>query len=192
MEKVNYSEKDYQDSTNQENTTHEQIMDSLRSRNFVYAGFLLRLVAAFIDGILFLALSIILGFITKVNLSNFLIEPTAIRGVLFISSFFFYMIFLLVFYWLYFALMESSSKQGTIGKIIVGIKVSDLNGQRINFLRASKRYFPVKFIIPFVLLLMGFQLIAFIFILIANLMIIFTEKKQGLQDIIAGCLVIRK
>ena len=38
--------------------------------------------------------------------------------------------------WLYFALMESSSKQGTLGKMALGIKVTDLSGNAISFGRA--------------------------------------------------------
>ena len=43
--------------------------------------------------------------------------------------------------WLYFALMESSGKQATLGKMMVGIVVSDLAGDRISFGKASGRYF---------------------------------------------------
>lgn len=44
-------------------------------------------------------------------------------------------------YWLYFAVMESSSKQATFGKILLNIKVSQSNGSRITFFRATARYF---------------------------------------------------
>jgi uncharacterized RDD family membrane protein YckC len=46
----------------------------------------------------------------------------------------------LVVAWLYFAVMESSAWQATIGKRIVGASVMDLTGERINFGRASIRY----------------------------------------------------
>ena len=43
--------------------------------------------------------------------------------------------------WLYFALMESSSKQATLGKMMIGVIVTDTDGNRISFGRASGRYF---------------------------------------------------
>ncbi|MDQ6646379.1 MAG: RDD family protein, partial [Pseudomonadota bacterium] len=46
--------------------------------------------------------------------------------------------------WLYFAICESSSWQATIGKLALGIRVTDLHGERISFPRALGRY-PAKF-----------------------------------------------
>ena len=43
--------------------------------------------------------------------------------------------------WLYFAGTESSPHQATVGKSILGIRVTDLEGRRIDFACASKRYF---------------------------------------------------
>ena len=80
--------------------------------------------------------------------------------------------------WLYYSLMESSRFQGTLGKMAVQIKVTDLEGNRVSFGRASGRYFG-KFLSG-ILLLAGFIMVAF------------TAKKQGLHDILAGCLVVRK
>jgi len=80
--------------------------------------------------------------------------------------------------WLYYALLESSSKQATIGKMICGIFVTDLQGQRISFGQASGRYFGM--IVSAIILCIGF------------LMCIWTEKKQCLHDMMAGCLVRRK
>jgi uncharacterized RDD family membrane protein YckC len=77
--------------------------------------------------------------------------------------------------WLYEALLTSSSLQGTVGKIVVGLRVTDLQGQRISFGRATGRHFA-KYLSA---LLLG----------IGYLMVAFTEKKQGLHDMIAGTLV---
>lgn len=79
--------------------------------------------------------------------------------------------------WLYYALMESSRYQATLGKVALGLAVTDLSGNRITFGRATGRYFA-KFL-SYVLYI-GF------------IMIGVTEKKQGLHDIIAGTFVIRK
>jgi uncharacterized RDD family membrane protein YckC len=80
--------------------------------------------------------------------------------------------------WLYWSLMESSVYQATIGKMIMGIVVIDTHGRRITFRRATVRYWS-KFLSA-LLLLAGF------------IMIGFTSKKEGLHDMIAGSLVIRR
>ncbi len=80
--------------------------------------------------------------------------------------------------WLYFALMESSVKQGTLGKMALGIIVTDANGNRISFGRATGRYFG--------------KIISGAILCIGYIMAGFTEKKQALHDMIAGCLVVNK
>ena len=77
--------------------------------------------------------------------------------------------------WLYFAVLESSSWQGTPGKKAFGMGVTDLDGNRISFGRATGRYFAK--IISGIILGIGF------------LMVAFTERKQGLHDMLAGTLV---
>jgi uncharacterized RDD family membrane protein YckC len=78
--------------------------------------------------------------------------------------------------WLYYALMESGSRQATIGKIALGLKVTDLQGERISFLRATGRYFGK--IISGMILYIGFIMAAF------------TERRQALHDLMAECLVV--
>jgi uncharacterized RDD family membrane protein YckC len=85
---------------------------------------------------------------------------------------------IVVLTWLYYALLESSPHQATIGKLAVGIKVTDENGNRVTLLRASGRHFAK--IISAMILMIGF------------IMAGFTEKKQALHDMIANCLVIKK
>ena len=80
--------------------------------------------------------------------------------------------------WLYYAGMESSSKQATFGKLALGIKVTRLNGERISFSRASARFFSK--ILSVLLFFIGFIMIAF------------TEKKQALHDMISGVVVVNK
>lgn len=74
--------------------------------------------------------------------------------------------------------MESSAWQATLGKKILGLKVTDLAGNRISFARASGRFFGK--ILSGMILGIGF------------LMAGFTERKQALHDILAGCLVLRQ
>jgi uncharacterized RDD family membrane protein YckC len=80
--------------------------------------------------------------------------------------------------WLYFAIMESSERQATFGKQIMGLKVTDMDGQRLTFARASGRFFAK--IISGMTLGIGFIIAAF------------TEKKQALHDMIAGTLVMKR
>jgi uncharacterized RDD family membrane protein YckC len=78
--------------------------------------------------------------------------------------------------WLYFALLESSAWQATVGKLVLGIRVTDLRGARISLPRALARYLA-KFLS---LLIVG----------IGFLMVAWTERKQGLHDLMAGTLVL--
>lgn len=78
--------------------------------------------------------------------------------------------------WLYYAALESSQLQGTFGKLAMELKVTNLAGKRIGFGQASGRYFGK--ILSTLILGIGF------------LMIAFTEKRQGLHDIMADCLVL--
>jgi uncharacterized RDD family membrane protein YckC len=80
--------------------------------------------------------------------------------------------------WIYYASMESSSWQATLGKKILGLRVTDLAGNRITFARASGRFFGK--ILSGMILGIGF------------LMAGFTARKQALHDILAGCLVLRQ
>lgn len=77
----------------------------------------------------------------------------------------------------YYVGLETSAKQATWGKQIVGIKVTDLNGRRITFGRALGRYFAK--------ILSGCTIIGWF-------MPLFTEKKQALHDIVAGTFVIER
>ncbi|MGI9026504.1 MAG: RDD family protein [Burkholderiaceae bacterium] len=80
--------------------------------------------------------------------------------------------------WLYYALMESSAAQATLGKMALGIRVVDLAGRRVSFLRATGRFFG--------------QFVSSLFFCIGYLMAAFTARKQALHDIMAGCLVVNK
>ncbi|MBL1214413.1 MAG: RDD family protein [Ignavibacteriae bacterium] len=167
----------------------------------IYAGFWKRLLAYLLDQIIISGIISILffpffimfaaGTIPKDLFKNFneydytLSSFQSVEGGLeaaaaFMFLFFIGVIFLLtiIIKWLYFALMESSKKQATLGKMIIGIMVTDLYGKRITFAKASGRFFS-KFISGFILNI-GYIIAAF------------TEKKQALHDMIAGCLVVNK
>jgi uncharacterized RDD family membrane protein YckC len=81
-------------------------------------------------------------------------------------------------FWGYFAGLESSSLQGTLGKAALGIVVTDYRGQRVNFGRATGRHFA-KWISA---LILG----------IGFLMAAFTPRKQALHDMVSGSLVVKR
>ena len=83
----------------------------------------------------------------------------------------------LVIGWLYFVLLETSQKQATLGKMLVEIKVTDINGNRLGFGQATGRYFS--------------KMISMIILGVGFLFPLWTPRKQALHDIIAGTLVLR-
>ena len=127
-----------------------------------YAGFWKRILAAFVDGIILQISGLV------ILLIDYVLGATGVINIL----------LNLIIGWLYFALMESSRQQATLGKQALGIIITDLNGNRIYFGKATTRYFG-KFISALILCI-GF------------IMAEFTEKKQALHDMIAGCLVVKK
>jgi uncharacterized RDD family membrane protein YckC len=73
--------------------------------------------------------------------------------------------------------LTSSSWQGTVGKRLLRLKVTDEAGNRIGFGRATGRFFAK--ILSNLLFCIGFIMIAF------------TDRKRGLHDMIAGTLVMK-
>lgn len=140
-----------------------------------YAGFWIRVAAAIIDGLI-LAVPITILFSLAFIPLIFANSPESSPFAFFISYFAACIVTILLS-WLYFAVRESSARQGTFGKSAVGIKVTDLNGERISFARATGRYFSKA--------LSSILYIGYI-------MVGFDECKQGLHDKIAGTLVVFK
>ena len=155
-----------------------------------YAGFWLRFVAVIIDGIVLWIVGAIVLFpiVGSMGLRGLIrggYGPGVWTGAMtpaemlpFFSLIFRFILISAVLKWLYFALLESSSWQATLGKKALGLEVTDLDGRRISFGRATGRTFAK--IISAMILYVGFMMAGF------------TEKKQALHDMIAGCLVIRK
>jgi uncharacterized RDD family membrane protein YckC len=142
-----------------------------------YGGFWIRVLAAIIDAIILRVVVAPIGLIFGgVGLAGSMMGrvphvPLALfgGGVTFIL--------LLFGSWLYEAFMESSSYQATLGKMIFGMKVTDLSGNRISFERATGRHFA--------------KLLSAMIFGIGYIMVGFTERKQGLHDLLAGTLVLR-
>lgn len=129
----------------------------------IYAGFWRRFSAYWLDAVLVNVVSFAITFSLVTMQPGFDLAATLLGIVL---------------SWLYYALMHSSRPQATLGKMAFGIKVTDLEGERISFLRATGRHFAAW--VSAILLLIGF------------LMAAFTERKQALHDQMAGTLVVRK
>jgi uncharacterized RDD family membrane protein YckC len=145
-----------------------------------YAGFWIRVLAYLIDFLVMMAVSCPLGILLGIAVAAFAAvaaggapqdsDPaTFTNGPSNLMS--------ILIGWLYFSLLESSSWQGTVGKKVLGLKVTDLNGNRLGFGRATGRYFG--------------KILSSMICLIGLIMVAFTEKKQGLHDMLAGTLVVK-
>lgn len=146
-----------------------------------YAGFWLRFVAYIIDAILINIVTSIINSTLGVNMFAALISnpdaspeesmemlTTMLPSVMQASA------IAMVITFLYFAYMESSKQ---LGKIALGLKVTDMNGQKIDFVKALTR--NIAKILSAILLLIGYIIARF-------------EKKQALNNVLTGCLVVKK
>src|SRR5688572_22622620 len=126
-----------------------------------YGGFWIRFLAYVVDSLI-------------VGIAFFLI--VMLLGVMGLQLFGAELVFLLlgILYW---ALMQSSARQATYGKSLVGLKVTGLAGERISFARALAR--EAGKIVSTLTLLIGY--------IIAG----FTKRKQALHDFVASTYVVR-
>lgn len=141
-------------------------------------GFWRRLVAYFIDGILVYIIAFgaaaALGYALGVQIDVLGRFHGRVRPRLDVVRF----LLVTMISWLYWAGLESSQKQATLGKRALGLKVTDMQGEPISFGRATGRYFG-KYLSP---LILG----------IGFLMAGWTAKKQALHDLMAGTLVVKR
>jgi uncharacterized RDD family membrane protein YckC len=157
----------------------EQILDTtqIETKPAPYAGFWIRVGAYFIDAILLGVIQLLIMY-AMIGGVLFRMRPGEIPDSSLMARLFSMYGIVIVIRWLYFAGMESSANQATVGKMAVGIKVTDLNGNRISFANATGRFFS--------------KIISGVILFIGYLMIAFTAKKQGLHDQIAGTFVVKK
>lgn len=137
-----------------ENT--DQILDApaFADRKLQYAGFWIRVGASLIDGLLIGVVNSIIQFMLPLEVAYII---STVLGIA------------------YYTILESSTNQATLGKMAVGIKVGDANGQQLSFVNALGRYFG-KFLSA-IILGIGFMMAGW------------DEKKQGLHDKLAGTYV---
>ena len=155
-----------------------------------YAGFWLRFVAYIIDYIIIAILQSVvimpifamlgLGFATTGGFDTSSMSEEDIIGmaVAFVSAVSAAMAVSFVIQTFYFTLMESSKNQATVGKLALGLKVTDRSGNKLDFTKALLRQLG--------------KIISGMVMLIGYIMAGLTEKKQALHDMIAGALVVKK
>ena len=138
---------------------------------FIYGGFWRRFAAFLIDHILLSAVILGLAIPLGITLQDVSLEES-IQEILMLQ------LAIYVVRWLYFAIMEASVKQATLGKMVLGLIVTDETGNRISFGRATGRTFA--------------KIISEYFIYVGYIIIAFMKKKQGLHDLLASTIVIKK
>jgi uncharacterized RDD family membrane protein YckC len=142
-----------------------------------YGGFWIRFLAVLIDGILVALVTFPFSFLLRASIG---MAGSAVRmpqmGIL-VVGLITGLAFSLTVGWLYGAGLESSTRQATLGKMALGLKVTDLTGRRISFARASGRHFA--------------KIISGMTLYVGYIMAGFTDRHQALHDIIAGTLVER-
>ncbi len=149
----------------------------------VYAGFWKRVAAYMIDAMVIgvatqIVQLVVMGLFFGLNASSMTNPETMFSsgaGILFVLALY---LVPLAMNAAYYAAFHASSKQATLGKMAVGIKVVRTDGTRISLARGVGRFFAA--------MLSGLTLG------IGFLMAAFTERKQGLHDMICDTLVVDK
>ena len=141
------------------------------TRWVTYAGFWVRVGAALIDSLVLWPFFVAFDYLTFGD--PFPPEPGRITPALVTSW-----LFAVTAYWLYSALMESSRKQATLGKMLLRLQVTDLEGNRISFGIATGRHFTEY------LSALAFGL--------GYIMNVFTDKRQCFHDKVARTLVLER
>lgn len=149
-----------------------------------YGGFWLRLLAHLIDHVILSIVAAPLLFIMVLPVIGRVVneaernqEPSPEMVVAIVSSIFVYLALAFAGVWLYEALLTSSSWQGTVGKRVLQLKVTDELGNRIGFGRATGRFFA--------------KILSSMFFCIGFIMVGLTDRKRGLHDMLAATLVMR-
>jgi uncharacterized RDD family membrane protein YckC len=158
-----------------------------------YAGFWFRVLAAIIDGIALAIAAKIVGFFlpapplppSSANIDAIMAYANALMptGTLIADA---------LIAWAYFALQESSAAQATIGKRLLGIRVSTEDGGRLSLASASLRAWPLY--LPNIAWLVGSWLGGLVGLaaFVACICVAFSERKQGLHDRMAGAVLTRQ
>lgn len=142
-------------------------------------GFWIRFVAYWIDGLIVtIAAAVLVGvFTATVALKD---VPLDGEDTAFLIGWVIVLVLaLIVINWLYEALMTSSPRGATLGKLALGLRIVRADGAQLSFGRATARHFLKVMITPLVPFAIGY------------LMAAFTARKRALHDVLADTLVIR-
>lgn len=149
-----------------------------------YGGFWIRVAAYVIDYLLIAAVTaplyllfILPGILRIMREAQAGIQPRPESLAPFIATAILLGCAIFVGQWLYDALLNSSSWQGTVGKHLLHLKVTDDFGNRISFARASGRFFA--------------RILSFAAMYVGVIMVAFMERKRGLHDVICSTQVLR-
>ncbi|MEK7686994.1 MAG: RDD family protein [Pseudomonadota bacterium] len=145
-----------------------------------YGGFWIRFVAYMIDGLIIsvaaaVIVAIFAAFVVLTGMeydSEELSLEIVLGTVLMVLA-------LIVINWLYEALMTSSPRGATLGKMAIGVRIVRVDGAQLSFGRATARHFLKVMITPLVPLAIGY------------LMAAFTARKRALHDVLADTLVVK-
>ena len=153
-----------------------------------YAGFWLRFAASLIDGIVLLIPMVVAGAVMMASAIPIVMRNRGDRRLIvatMLPHIMAFLVILVVGSWLYWALMESSTWQATLGKRALGLFVTDLGGNRATFGKTSGRFFAGRGLgsVPY---------LGGLYYLVDCICAGVTDKKQAIHDMIAGCLVMRR
>ena len=142
---------------------NDDTRNKLGIRDTRYAGFWIRVVALLIDVII---LGIILPLIVTIALGLNYTDP-AFTNIFSLFS-------LIILH----PLFESSKYQGTPGKIILGLRITNAQGRKIGYWKALGRNFA--------------KIFSGLLLCIGYIMVAFHKRKRGLHDIFVNTYVVKK
>jgi uncharacterized RDD family membrane protein YckC len=131
--------------------------------NVKYAGLHWRLLAGIIDTVV-----MFLPAFLSASIAEAIFGPSEAMG----------WIFVILVWWIYYAVLHASRWQASLGMKLLRMKITGRTGERIDFGRATGRYFA--------------SLISSVFCYAGYLIIPFTPKRQGLHDLVASTFVIKE
>jgi len=144
------------------------------------AGFWIRFAAYMIDGLIMTVVAVVLIgiFVGIMILTDQSVDDESPPGPIIVAALLLVAV-LIVVNWLYEALMTSSPRGATLGKVALGLRIVRFDGAQLSFGRATARHFVKYIVTPAVPLFIGYIMAAF------------TNRKRALHDILADTLVIK-
>ncbi len=160
-----------------------------------YAGFWLRVVAAIVDAIILTVAWQIIelalpardvpsmpakpDYQAFIDTMNALLSPDRV-------------IVYALLVWAYFVFQETSSAKATLGKRMLGIRVSNDRGGRLTLLASSIRTWPIYLPTLVALVGIGLSWLVTFAAVIACVAVAFSVRKQGLHDKMVGAILTRR